>query len=233
MIMLFNNHFPIPLVTDLVGLRAAEAAEATAFWTLLLAIGTFGLLAGAVAAAIFAGLTWKATRSQLNGANEQLAMARKAKLEAEADNVSAWLMHDGGNLGVFVRNGNSGPVYDMNCELFFKPDDKSSTPSVPVNNWASMAVPPAVSGVEKELRFALNSDGYVFAYTDQKTGIDYNKNRQSTVLMKTDDDWKPWNGSAISTGLAVRISFRDSSGVYWRRDWDGKVTQQDLSIEKS
>lgn len=225
MMTLLNDYLSPALDPDEIALRSTEAAERTADWTFWLAIGTFGLLAGAVAAALFALFTWLSTKGQLAAAEAQLDMERDTKHQAEADNVSAWLVQEGAAMGVFVRNGNSTPVYDVTCLVLCKPNNEFPTPTVEMFKWFNMALPPAESGHGGDRRDVLHSAGYVYSFTDHDTKIRHNNLRGTTVILDDAEDWILWNGSPATKGLAVKIAFRDSTGIYWERDLEGKLTE--------
>lgn len=224
MMTILNGSLPLSIDLDEVALRSAIAAERTADWTYWLAIGTFGLLLGAIIAAIFALLTWLSTRGQLDAATTQLNMAKAASHQGEADKVSAWLGFQGTTMDIYVRNGNAGPVYDVTCVVEIKPDDKSSTPTSEIHRWKGIAVAPAQSDGSKDLRVSLESPGYVYGST--KDGERCNMVGQpKDALLESPKDWDAWDGNPETRGLAVTLTFRDSAGAEWQRDWHGRLTE--------
>ncbi|MGJ3191232.1 hypothetical protein [Paenarthrobacter sp. FR1] len=201
--------------------RAADAGWETARWTFWLVVATFLLVAGAVAAAIYARRTWMAAQGQLEAAvvSEQ---------EREARNVSAWLEIKRSTVSVFVRNGNGGPVYDVVCTLEAKTSTETNTPSANVESWSQMALGPASvdDGRGRELRMNFSEESLVFSYDDAHGRRFSEKGTTKYVVLDTHDDFKLWDGSPDTTGLAVRLTFRDSSGKNWHRAWTGELTLQ-------
>ncbi|WP_315914915.1 hypothetical protein [Arthrobacter sp. lap29] len=209
---------------DQIALRSAVATERTADWTFWLAIGTFGLLAGAIIAAIFALLTWLSTKGQLEAATTQLALAKTARHQEEADNVSAWLAFDGTAMDIYVRNGNAGPVYDVTCLIEAKPNDTSSTPTAEIHRWVSMAVAPAQSAGAKDKQETLYSPGYVLDQIREGERISL-AGTMTGAPLESPGDWVAWDGKPATKGLVVSLTFRDSAGAKWKRDWAGKLSE--------
>lgn len=199
--------------------RAADAAWESAKWAFLMLILTVGLLVGAFRAARYAKKTWEDT-------NSQLKMARQAEREREASNVSAWLQpaKSGDLVEVFVRNGNGGPVYDVVCDVQAK-EKSAEAPGAEVITEEYTALGPEDAKPSKAYAFNLGPDGYVFSYVDPVSKTRYNFKRGTTVIFDSKDDWKIWDGKRETGGLAVQLSFRDSAGRRWRRDWHGKLTE--------
>lgn len=209
--------------------RAADAAWESArwaFWTFatsgVVALFTAGLLVGAFLAALYAKKTWEATRDELGNSNAQVALAEAADLQAEAVNVSTWLSLGGEVIQVFVRNGNGGPVYDVHCYVWAKPDAASPVPTVEIHHWHQLAVAPAAADLGRDKRFDLGPDAYVFEYITPDGGR-HTRNGTTDVRLESRDDWKIWDGDKATTGLAVKLSFRDSRGKHWVRDWNGEL----------
>lgn len=99
--------------------RAADAAWETARWTWWLVAGTFLLFFGAVAAAFFASLSWKAARGQL-------AIMKEDREIDEASKVSGWL-HQKQPAGLFevrLHNANHAPVYDVRYQVSGRKPDR-------------------------------------------------------------------------------------------------------------
>ncbi|MGO4230159.1 hypothetical protein AB4Y72_14955 [Arthrobacter sp. YAF34] len=223
--------FAIEITTAIDGneqaLRAADAAWEAARWSFWMLVLTLGLLAGAIAAAVYAKKTWESTHKQLSHSNEQLDMARTADLEREATNVAAWLVARNSYINVYVRNGNDGPVYDVRCKVWGKPDGNLSEPSVEVYEWNQMALSPAAAGIEKEKgdqRYSIDEDSVVYNYTQDD--IPRTRSGSRVVALNLPEDFRVWNGEPKTTGLAVELSFRDSDGNNWHRAWNGKLSQR-------
>lgn len=199
--------------------RAADAAWESARWAFWMLIVTVGLLVGAFLAARYAKKTWEAT-------NSQLQIARQADREREASNVSAWLEPTKGNnfIEVFVRNGNGGPVYDVRCRVMAKRAHEK-VPTDQVRTEPYIALGPEDNHRSVKYAFNMGPDAYVLGYEDRKTGVKYTKDRKTPVLFDKEDDWKIWDGRPGADGLAVDLSFRDSAGRFWRRDWHGKLIE--------
>lgn len=193
--------------------RAADAAWESARWAAGLFILTVILAIGAISAALYAKKTWDA--------------AKRANREREAGNVSAWLQNARGSkdIEVFVRNGNGGPVYDVKCRVTAK-RVKEKEPADLVREEPYIALGPE-GAQQRSVGYAFNmgSAEYVLGYTDPATGVRYNENGKPTVFFENKDEWKIWDGQTNTGGLAVDLSFRDSAGRYWRRDWHGKLTE--------
>lgn len=199
--------------------RAADAAWESARWAFWMLIVTVGLLVGAFLAARYAKKTWEAT-------NSQLQMARQADREREASNVSAWLESAKGSnfIEVFVRNGNGGPVYDVRCRVMAKRAHEK-VPTDQVRTEPYIALGPEDSQRTVKYAFNMGPDAYVFGYKDPKDNVRYTRARTTPVLFDNEGDWKIWDGRPGTDGLAVDLSFRDSAGRSWRRDWHGKLIE--------
>ncbi|QOT19382.1 hypothetical protein [Paenarthrobacter sp. YJN-5] len=210
------------------GADAAWESARWAFWTFItsgvMTLLTAGLLAGAIVAAWYAKKTWEATRDELGNSNTQLALAKEADLQAEALNVSTWLTLDRETLLVFVRNGNGGPVYDVHCRVWAKPDAANTSPKVEIHHWHQLAVAPAAADPGKDKRFELGPDAYVYGAT-LPGGERLTRNRTPDVKIESMQDWKIWDGNQSTTGLAVELNFRDSRGKHWARAWNGELTE--------
>lgn len=209
--------------------RAADAAWESARWaawtfcaSAVYALLTAGLLMGAFLAARYAKKTWEATRGQLENSNVQLGLAKTADLQREAVNVSTWLSIDREIIHVFVRNGNGGPIYDVHCHVWAKPDAVNPAPTVEIHHWPQIAVAPAAADAGKDQRLVLGPDAYVFEYTTPD-GERHTKNGATDVKLESTDEWKIWDGNKSTTGLAVKLTFRDSKGTHWVRDWNGEL----------
>lgn len=228
MIRAFIEALPALDTTDQTQ-RAADAAWESArwaFWTFctsaFYALLTAGLLVGAFLAARYAKKTWEATRGQLENSNDQLGLAKTADLQREAANVSTWLSMGREIIHVFVRNGNRGPIYDVHCYVWAKTDAASPAPTVEIHHWPQLAVAPSTAEVTKDQRLELGPDAYVFGYATTD-GTRYTKNRTTDVKLESPEDWKIWDGEKTTTGLAVKLTFRDSRGNHWLRDWNGEL----------
>ncbi|MET4144255.1 hypothetical protein [Arthrobacter sp. UYCo732] len=200
-------------------LRAADASWESARWAFLMLLVTVGLLIGAFLAARYARKTWEATSAQLR-------MAQAADREREARNVSAWLQpaKSGNLMEVFARNGNGGPAYDVVCRIMVKRmAEKVPTDEVHIERYVALGP----DDTQRAVKYAFNMgpDGYTFGYKDPNDGVRYTKSRTTTVLFESDDEWKIWDGQSVTDGLAVDLSFRDSAGRSWRRDWHGKLIE--------
>ena len=205
--------------------RAADAAWEAARWSFWMLVLTVGLLGGAVLAAVYAKRTWESTHKQLAHSNEQLDMARTANLTGEAVNVSAWLVARNSHIYVYVRNGNGGPVYDVRCTVWGKPDNKSAEPTVRAYEWHQVALSPAAAGVEKDkgdYRHSFDEASVVYSYAD--SDVRRTKSGSSIIALDRSEDFKVWNGASDSTGLAIQLTFRDSSGNRWHRGGGGELT---------
>ncbi|MGP4032451.1 hypothetical protein [Pseudarthrobacter sp. 1C304] len=213
--------------------RAADAGWETAKWTFWLVLATFLLVAGAAAAAVYAKQTWETAQGQLRAAeaerdnsNAQLKLAQQADREREATNVSAWLRVHRPYIFVYVRNGNGGPVYDVRCKVSAKPDGALPEPSLDVCTWDQMALAPAAAAVDNDLRAQVHEDSVVYEYT--RDGIRRTRSGSDRIGLAKTADFKSWDGDPKSVGLAVELTFRDSSGRGWHRAWNGYLTQIDV-----
>ena len=184
-------------------LRAADASWETARWTFWLVVATFLLVVGAVAAAVYAARTWKT-------AQDQLKMVREAEKQKEAANVSGWLHQDrtDGAMSVRLRNDNPAPVYDIRYKIIGK-HQNDATPKHLVRDLPLGILPPAADGGVVKPHYVNVEDFQV----DSKT----------PVLEAS--QFAPWNGKAEEPGVALEITFRDSNGVQWKRDWHGSLSQ--------
>ncbi len=227
MIKHYFGNFHLLVEADEQARRAADAGWETARWTFWLTIGTFLLVAGAVAAAIFAWKTWTATRDQLTNSNEQLAMARQAEKQSEASNVSAWpQMETNGDISITIRNGNGGPVYDVTCQVLAKLSPLIPLPSDVIHRWHMVALLPSASLLSRDVSFTVYAADHANASTDH-SGTRRTQDPSTPATMDTAKSWRLWDGDPDSTGLSLNLNFRDSSGVRWQRDWNGCLTQQD------
>lgn len=199
--------------------RAADAAWESARWAFWMLFVTVGLLLGAFLAALYAKRTWEAT-------NAQLDMARQADREREASNVSAWLQKakSGDLVEVYIRNGNGGPVYDVVCLVAAKKTTEE-VPVAEVRREPYVALGPDAAKDPKLYSFNMGPDGYVLGFEDPIDKTRHNLNRGPLVIFDSKDEWKIWNGEPSTGGLAVELSFRDSAGRRWRRDWHGKLSE--------
>ncbi|GAA4034922.1 hypothetical protein GCM10023063_18980 [Arthrobacter methylotrophus] len=219
---------------DQQALRAADAAWESArwaAWTVGISAGmlllTAGLLVGAFLAAKYARKTWESTRDELHNSNEELGIVRQDNLQREAVNVSAWLQKakSGNAVEVFVRNGNGGPVYNVTCNVLAK-SKHSATPVISVRSEPYIALGPEDAKPAKGYAFNMFPDEYVYSHIDGE--VRYTVNRTRNVIFESEDDWKLWNGQDDADGLALELTFRDSAGICWRRDWYGTLTQQTI-----
>lgn len=197
--------------------RAADAGWETARWTWWLFFATILLVVGAAAAAIYAKRTWDAASDEHE--------------KREAVNVSGWLGFDATKkkISLFVRNGNGGPVYDIDCKLWAKVSQNGQAPTVEIYRWKPWALSPAAAGISRDHREDFYPQGYVLSHTH--LGVQYTENGSPDVKMAK-EDWKIWDGGADSTGLAVELTFRDSRGLYWRRDWRGRLAKHAKGTQK-
>lgn len=205
---------PLSIREVLAAEASADAAERS-FWV------SVALLIGAIIAAGFAAIAaWAATR-EANSSRAQLAMAKLAEEQAEAVQVSAWLAKTGAVISVYVRNGNSGPVYDVLCRVLVK-ESAPRCPEPCVEIWRDswIALSPAVAQVNDVLKVELSPQGRRKPSSDEKW---VELNTPKALTLNYAEDWKLWDGAASSYGVAVEIMFRDSGGTQWRRGWNGKL----------
>lgn len=254
MFRLLDTQVPLLVAVDDQAIRAADAGWETARWTFWLFVATALLVAGAGVAAYFAWKTWTATKGQLDVAseqleaaqterdnsNEQLQMARDAAFEREAVNVSAWLTQEnGGTINCFVRNGNDGPIYDVGCVVSVKKSADDPMPSVFLQRWHQMAVRPNTafgftdfaSAFLQDLVIQLGSDEFVGTRIDPADRAPVTASGSKDVKVPTMAEWKIWDLDARSTGVAVEVTFRDSMGHLWWRDWEGKLAKMHRSTD--
>ncbi|WP_144663199.1 hypothetical protein [Paenarthrobacter nicotinovorans] len=201
--------------------RAADAAWESARWAFWMLLVTVGLLVGAFLAALYAKRTWEAT-------NAQLSMARRMETEREASSVSAWLQDAKGSdpaVEVFVRNGNGGPVYDVECRILAKRANLTMpTDVVRTHSYVALG-PEDMRATAVNYAFNMSPNEYVFSHKDPKDGVRYTRNKTTSVFFESDNEWKVWDGRPGTDGLAVDLTFRDSAGRSWRRDWHGQLAQ--------
>lgn len=211
-----------------------RAAMDTAFWTTSLAWATWLLFAAAVVAAYFAYRTWRDTKKQLvesgaqttaarkqaDAATEQLKRAKQSDEQLEAQQVAAWLRGDAGQpLAVCVRNGNPGPVYDVRITLLAKVAT-GNDPFRWLAEYPFGVVPPAASepqGAEQRMLYGPDS------LVPDPDGSD--PLRTASAFFPYRSDFAVWDGSPLTTGVTLTLSFRDSSGTRWARDWHGKLAR--------
>ncbi|SKB72812.1 hypothetical protein SAMN05660916_02341 [Arthrobacter sp. 31Cvi3.1E] len=194
--------------------RAADAAWESARWAFCLFVLTVVLAAGAIVASYYAKKTWDA--------------AKKAEREREANNVAAWLQlaKGGRDVEVYVRNGNGGPVFDVKCRVFAKRTNQA-LPTDKVRTDYYVAFAPYDPDRVVKYAFNMGSNEYVFSHEDPKSGTRYTRNGTTNVVFDTEDEWKIWDSQLATDGLAVDLSFRDSAGRTWKRDWHGRLTEVD------
>lgn len=222
---------------------AIRAAMDTAAWTASLTLATWLLFAAAMVAAYFAYKTWLDTKEQMgevkqqttesrrqaDAAQEQLDRSAVAEEQTEARQVAAWLRgNPGQSLELCLRNGNSGPVYDVRVTFHAKAAP-SGEPGLLIAGHQMAALAPAASEPPEELvRKSIHPLGMVVTPTRPlappgQPGF-YPRDTKYAVFARP-SDFQVWDGSALTTGVAVQVTFRDSSGVTWKRDWHGKLTK--------
>ena len=193
--------------------RAADAAWESARWAFWMFLLTVILAVGAIAASWYAKKTWDA--------------AKRDAREREANNVAAWLQlaKGGRDIEVYIRNGNGGPVFDVTCRVFAKRTNQT-LPTVEVLTDRYVAFGPYDPDRPVKYAFNMGPDNYVFSHEVRESGTRYTKNRTTSVIFETEDEWKIWDAQPATGGLAVDLSFRDSAGRSWKRDWHGKLTER-------
>lgn len=155
-------------------------------------------------------------RANLGRYSKAVGDGQDAEKRAEAANVQAWLTKPRDDVAVYVRNGNSGPVFDVRVEVVAV-TQATTNPKV-ATTLTFPILPPALTEPNKELRQYLPpSDHLPDGYNVVRD------KREPTVA--SNEDWKVWDGQSGSTGLAVSLSFRDSIGNHWQRDSHGKLSQ--------
>lgn len=203
---------------------AAEAAVNVAGWSLIV---SFGLLAGAIVAARFAGGAWTAARDQATSANAQLQRAKSADEQKEASKVSAWLTQDGQTIQVHLLNLNDGPVYNVHYAVSVRPSDSQSPePSIQLGHGDLVALPPYAADEKASMPRQFHPDGHVYAYTDPRDDTERTNSKSLNVQLKDESDWKLWDGQPTSSGIAIKLTFRDSANVTWQRAWNGTLTRE-------
>jgi hypothetical protein len=222
---------------------AVKAAMDTAAWTASLTVATWLLFIAAIAAAYFACRTWVATRSQLtdseaqttearrqaDAAREQLDRSAEAEERSEATHVAAWLRGEpGGTLELCVRNGNPGPVFDVQVTFHAK-SEPAGEPGLMIGGHRMAALAPAASEPpERLVRKDIPSRGLVASLTHPlatpgEPGF-YPRDPKYAAFARG-SDFQVWDGSPLTTGVAVQVTFRDSSGISWKRDWHGRLAK--------
>ena len=203
---------------------AAEAAVNVAGWSLIV---SFGLLAGALAAAHFAKGAWKAARDQATSANAQLQRAKAADEQKEASKVSAWLSQDGPTIQVHLLNLNDGPVFNVHYAVSVRPSESHSPePSIQLGHGDFVALPPYATDAKASRPRQFHPDGHVYEYTDPGDQTRRTKSRSLNVQLEDVSDWKLWDGQPDSSGIAIKLTFRDSANVTWQRAWNGTLTKE-------
>lgn len=192
--------------------RAADAGWSTASATWCLFYATALLVVGAFAAAYFAGRTWRATK-------KELVDTREAQERLEASRVSAWLRGIPERpFDLCVRNGNEAPVYDVQVDILVKTLDRDE-PRAVNDLWVSAVLPPASSETREQVQRRQVAPGqYVKGQQEQLAA-------GNTPTFDRLQDWQVWDGSKGSTGVTLELSFRDTKGIYWNRDWRGQLSR--------
>ncbi|WP_157407712.1 hypothetical protein [Arthrobacter sp. ZBG10] len=209
------------LTDDRLKIREVVAAETSANMATASFVVSFFLLAGAVAAAVYAAKAASAAGAEVENSRTELRMAKLAEEQAEAGRVSTWLTKSGAMIYVYVRNGNSGPVYDVRCRVMVK-ETQPQCPEPCVEIWRDswIALSPAVAQVNDVQKTQLYPQNAIFRDGGEKRKV---LNTSPDVSLNWSEDWKLWDGSTASSGLAIDLTFRDSGGTNWRRSWDGKL----------
>ncbi len=202
--------------------RAANAAWTTAHWTIGLTLVTFLLFIGALFAARYAKKTWEATQKHLAVAENELELARAVDRRREASGMTAWLSKPETAISVNVRNTNVGPLYDLvlsvdlwemsnNGKLVKRPifEDRRGT---------AMPRPEISHQVDASQLVVLRREVYVGSSAD-------------IPLPVPSDLWRIWEGGENMGGIAVALTFRDSTGLYWSRD--GRGVLKDLPYHQT
>ena len=200
---------------------AAELAANVAGWSLLVSIA---LLLGAVAAARYARGAWKAALDHASSATAQLLMAKASEEQREASKVSAWLKPSGDHIAIHVINRNDGPMFDVRWEVAAKASKHCCLePCIPIRESHLAALPPYEAEETLPHRETIGPAAYVLGYEDEEDGIPRTFSGSANVKLNSMGDWTIWDGKAITPGLAIRLSFRDSANVRWVRGWDGRL----------
>lgn len=185
----------------------------TAVWTFALVAVTLLLVWGAFLAAKYAKKTWRV-------AQKELEMLREAEARGQAVGVAAWLSPTTTSdslLAITVANTNQLPVFDVEVKVMALVEGRPGSALIPNQlddkKWANL--PPGQ-----------DSAWYV-------NGSDYVKGaRAEFSRVKADgpvpnwESWEIWSGKDEEPGIAVEMSFRDSSGIYWKRGVKGELTKQ-------
>lgn len=215
----------------------------TAAWTVSLTWATWFLFAAAVVAAYFAFRTWIDTKNQLgesraqtkeacrqaDAAKEQLDRSAEADEQSEARQVAAWLRGDPGrNLDLCVRNGNPGPVHDVRVELLAKAKPEGS-PGLLIGGYRMAALPPAESEPQERVQRTIFTSDKLIAGPDRPLAAPdqpgfYPRDTAYAVFARL-TDFQVWDGSPLTTGVALHVTFKDSSGIRWKRDWHGRLAK--------
>lgn len=199
--------------------RAADAAWESARWaawmfgmsipTILL---TVGLLIGAIVAAVYAKKTWQTT-------NSELGMMRDAEKQLEASKVTAWLVQSSGEeIKVLLRNGNLGPIYDLAIIIKAKAVPTVPFPTELIPGYDAIIVPPSVDDPARLQIRVLRANDYI-------EGRFNSLSQKATPIFRSADQFTIWKGTPETVGLGLELSFRDSAGISWHRDWHGKLTE--------
>jgi hypothetical protein len=185
----------------------------TAVWTGALAAVTSLLVWGAFLAAKYAKKTWEV-------AQKELEMSREAEARGEAVRVAAWLSpntHYRSLLGVTVANTNPLPVFDVEVKVVALVKGRSGSALVPEQicnkKWANF--PPGLDD-------AWSVDGAHFVQGATPEFSD----AMTDGPVADWGSWEVWSGKDDEPGIAVEMSFRDSSGIYWERGIKGGLTKQ-------
>lgn len=221
----------VATTADDLGPAMLDAADQTALWTFWMAIGTFGLLIGALAAAWFARRTMLAAVGQLLALKTQnlalsdqlalvggqLALQQKQfdsdsadRRQREVSRVSSWFEpgHEDRSVLVLLENFNESAVYDVTIEV-----------------WVHRCAP------DSPLLVYIFHQGIVGPNTRKSWQLGSGLPPRS---MEAFDAYKAlfvathvvpiWSGDDQSNGIAIEMKVRDSTGTSWKRSHAGFIS---------
>lgn len=172
---------------------------------------------------MYARKTWEVAQEELDIAKKELKNAQQFEERREAIRVAAWLTsneHYNELLDLYVANMNPLPVFDVEINVFAMIKEGADSALIPEFIWSKTlgTLPPG--GPEKSID-SLDGTPHI-----KDAWNKYTQKQTVGGVVANWTDWKVWSGKDEEAGIALEISFRDTSGIYWKRGIKGSLKEQ-------